>query len=105
MRPAAVNRMPVAQPGGSSAVVNAGSLARDPVTRTSGLSAATRRACDCLLAGIVIVVFVPLLLVVAVAIRIESPGPILFRQRRLGIDQRPFTLYKFRTVHSDVDRG
>jgi exopolysaccharide biosynthesis polyprenyl glycosylphosphotransferase len=41
----------------------------------------------------------PILALVAVAVRLDSPGPILFRQARLGLHGRPFTLLKFRTMH------
>jgi lipopolysaccharide/colanic/teichoic acid biosynthesis glycosyltransferase len=40
----------------------------------------------------------PLLGLLALLVKIESPGPVLFRQRRIGADGRPFTLYKFRTM-------
>ena len=40
----------------------------------------------------------PLLLVVAVLIRLDSPGPAIFRQRRAGLNGRPFVIYKFRTM-------
>jgi lipopolysaccharide/colanic/teichoic acid biosynthesis glycosyltransferase len=43
------------------------------------------------------------MLVIAAAVRLESPGPILFRQQRLGIGGRRFTLYKFRTMHAAAD--
>ena len=42
----------------------------------------------------------PLLLAVAVLIRLTTPGPALFRQTRLGRDRRPFVLYKFRTMYT-----
>jgi lipopolysaccharide/colanic/teichoic acid biosynthesis glycosyltransferase len=38
------------------------------------------------------------LLLVALGVRLDSPGPVLFRQRRVGLHRRPFTLYKFRTM-------
>src|SRR5690606_10094792 len=44
------------------------------------------------------VVLAPLLLAIAVVIRCTSRGPALFRQERLGVGGRPFTLYKFRTM-------
>lgn len=44
----------------------------------------------------------PVLLAIAVAIRIDSPGPVLFRQRRVGRNREPFTVNKFRTMHHGV---
>jgi lipopolysaccharide/colanic/teichoic acid biosynthesis glycosyltransferase len=43
--------------------------------------------------------------VVAVAVRLTSRGPVLFRQERLGKDRRPFTMFKFRTMRADAERG
>ena len=45
----------------------------------------------------------PALLVIGLAVRLESPGPILFRQRRLGIGGKPFTVFNFRTMHVLAD--
>lgn len=45
----------------------------------------------------------PLMAIIALAIRIESEGPILFRQRRVGKDKKLFTLYKFRSMRSEAD--
>ncbi len=45
----------------------------------------------------------PLLAAIALAIRVESPGPAIFRQRRLGLSRRPFTVLKFRTMRNGVD--
>ncbi|MFC0217778.1 exopolysaccharide biosynthesis polyprenyl glycosylphosphotransferase [Pseudochelatococcus lubricantis] len=51
-------------------------------------------------------VTLPLLLLAALLIRLESPGPVLFRQQRVGRNDRPFTLYKLRTMRVDpVDDG
>ena len=47
----------------------------------------------------------PVLAVVAVAVKVESRGPVLFRQERLGLGGRPFTLYKFRTMFSSAEQG
>jgi hypothetical protein len=45
-----------------------------------------------------LVLVAPLMAVVAVAIKLDSPGPVLFRQRRAGKNGRPFTMLKFRTM-------
>lgn len=45
----------------------------------------------------------PLLLLAAIAVAATSRGPVLFRQTRIGLDERPFTLLKFRTMHVDAD--
>lgn len=56
-------------------------------------------------AAALIVVLAPLLVAVAVAVRLDSPGPALFRQRRVGRDGKDFTMYKFRTMstHAESD--
>ncbi|NBQ64420.1 MAG: hypothetical protein EBT95_02535 [Verrucomicrobia bacterium] len=45
----------------------------------------------------------PVLLAIWIAIRLESPGPALFRQRRSGRHGDPFVMYKFRTMHTDAE--
>ncbi len=54
------------------------------------------------MAGTALVVLSPLLIAVALLVRLESPGPLLFRQPRVGKDGRLFTMYKFRTMRSDA---
>lgn len=61
------------------------------------------RALDVVLAAGLLVLALPLLAVAALAIALDSPGPVLFRQRRLGRDQRPFTMLKLRTMRADAD--
>jgi putative colanic acid biosysnthesis UDP-glucose lipid carrier transferase len=56
--------------------------------------------CDWLLSGIIIVAISPLLLLIALAIKVESSGPILFRQRRYGLNGKPFDCFKFRTMNA-----
>ena len=46
----------------------------------------------------------PVLVVVAIAVKFESRGPVFFRQQRLGLGGRPFTLYKFRTMFSSAEQ-
>lgn len=54
---------------------------------------------DRVIAGVLFFLFSPLLLLIALAIRLDSPGPILFRQVRYGFNNNPITVYKFRTMH------
>jgi len=68
--------------------------------RTLTAEAATRFR-DACLAGILVVASSPLLLLVGIAVAISSPGPILFRQERVGRHQRPFHMLKFRTMAVD----
>jgi lipopolysaccharide/colanic/teichoic acid biosynthesis glycosyltransferase len=63
------------------------------------------RILDIAAAVALIVVLMPLLLLVALAVRLDSPGPALFRQVRLGRDRRPFTMLKFRTMTVGGDDG
>jgi exopolysaccharide biosynthesis polyprenyl glycosylphosphotransferase len=62
-----------------------------------------KRAVDFLLALLALAVLSPLLLLVAILIRATSPGPVIFRQRRCGLNGRRFTLYKFRTMVLDAE--
>jgi putative colanic acid biosynthesis UDP-glucose lipid carrier transferase len=57
-----------------------------------------KRAFDILMSAGALFVFLPLLLMVAVLVRLESPGPALFRQRRTGLNGKIFTVFKFRTM-------
>jgi lipopolysaccharide/colanic/teichoic acid biosynthesis glycosyltransferase len=56
------------------------------------------RALDMVLSTVLLVVAAPLLALAALAIRLESPGPVVYRQRRVGKDGRPFELLKLRTM-------
>ncbi|HEV7963914.1 MAG TPA: sugar transferase [Actinoplanes sp.] len=60
----------------------------------------TKRLLDLALASLALVVLSPLLAVLWLVVRCTSPGPAVFRQQRLGRDERPFTLYKFRSMRT-----
>ncbi|WP_034805115.1 sugar transferase [Intrasporangium oryzae] len=62
-----------------------------------------RRACDVCVATLGLVVSAPLLGVAAIAIRRSSPGPVLFRQQRVGAGGQPFTILKLRTMTDGGD--
>jgi lipopolysaccharide/colanic/teichoic acid biosynthesis glycosyltransferase len=52
-----------------------------------------------------LILLAPLLLAIAVAVKLSSPGPVLFRQRRIGQHGVPFTFLKFRSMHVKNDPG
>ena len=64
---------------------------------------AVKRVIDVVLAGTALAAGWPFLAALAILIRIDSPGPVLFRQERAGRRMRPFTVYKFRTMRADAD--
>lgn len=57
-----------------------------------------KRTLDVMIASLALLIVSPLLLLVALLIRLDSPGPALFRQTRIGLHGRPFTIFKFRTM-------
>jgi lipopolysaccharide/colanic/teichoic acid biosynthesis glycosyltransferase len=77
------------------------------LTRTASrpgiVTSLARRVLDVSVAGTALLLLVPVLAVAALAVRLTSPGPVLFRQRRLGRHMRPFTVLKFRTMRADAD--
>jgi exopolysaccharide biosynthesis polyprenyl glycosylphosphotransferase len=94
-------------------VLDAASLARVPHGATcigpfvlvdlftdpqGGLDGAVKRATDVVMSGFLLLAFAPALALVALAIRLESPGPVLFRQWRFGLGNRPIFVLKFRTM-------
>jgi lipopolysaccharide/colanic/teichoic acid biosynthesis glycosyltransferase len=68
---------------------------------TSTVGAIAIRCLDLLGAIVLLVILSPLLLVVALMVRLDSPGPAIFRQRRIGQHLEPFTVDKFRTMKAD----
>ncbi|MCL4169143.1 UNVERIFIED_CONTAM: hypothetical protein GTU68_020006, partial [Idotea baltica] len=69
----------------------------------SGWSSLLKKAEDLVLSLIALVLLSPILLITAIAIKLDSPGPIFFKQSRLGFNNRPFAIYKFRSMyHHDI---
>jgi polysaccharide biosynthesis protein PslA len=65
-----------------------------------------KRATDIVLALLLLASFAPVMLLAALAVRLESPGPILFRQQRIGLGNRGFEMLKFRTMRDHApERG
>lgn len=62
-----------------------------------------KRVMDIVIAGLGIIILSPFLLAIAILIKLGSPGSVLFRQIRLGLNGRKFVLYKFRTMYEDAE--
>ena len=63
-----------------------------------------KRLADFILSLIAIIVLSPLLLILIIAIKIDSQGPIMFKQNRIGIHKRPFDILKYRTMRIDTPK-
>jgi lipopolysaccharide/colanic/teichoic acid biosynthesis glycosyltransferase len=61
-----------------------------------------KRLMDIVLASLVLIILSPFLPLMAICIKLDSPGPVLFRQKRLGKGGKPFTMYKFRTMQHNA---
>ncbi|HEX6632750.1 MAG TPA: undecaprenyl-phosphate glucose phosphotransferase, partial [Usitatibacter sp.] len=67
-------------------------------TPFSGMNGVVKRASDIVLASIILVLISPILAAIALGVKLSSPGPVLFRQRRYGLDGREIVVYKFRSM-------
>jgi polysaccharide biosynthesis protein PslA len=72
---------------------------RRPLTRAQAMR---KRFLDLSLGLMLLFLLLPVLVVVALAVKLDSPGPILFRQPRLGFNDRPFTVLKFRSMYANA---
>jgi lipopolysaccharide/colanic/teichoic acid biosynthesis glycosyltransferase len=68
-------------------------------------AAGERRLRDVLLSSALLVLTLPVCVVAACMIKIESPGPVVYRQTRVGLNGRPFLLLKFRSMRADAERN
>ena len=66
--------------------------------------AVVKRICDCVISAVLLVLLAPVFLVVAVLVKCTSPGAILFRQTRVGLNKRQFQIYKFRTMIANAEQ-
>jgi Undecaprenyl-phosphate glucose phosphotransferase len=72
----------------------------------SGWNQVSKRAEDLVLAPLIVLCAAPFLLLIALLIKLDSPGPVLFRQRRFGFNNNEFIVYKFRTMrHAPEEDG
>ena len=63
-----------------------------------------KRSLDVLVSGFLLLLLMPLLVLIAIAIRLDSPGPIVFAQTRAGVGGRPFRMFKFRTMVANAEQ-
>jgi exopolysaccharide biosynthesis polyprenyl glycosylphosphotransferase len=70
-----------------------------PERGNSVLGGIAKRAFDIVFSGLVIVALAPVFVLTAILIKKQSPGPVFFKQVRIGRDGQPFTMWKFRTMH------
>jgi Undecaprenyl-phosphate glucose phosphotransferase len=96
---------PIMDRFGNAHVVHTGTLSSLRLTRQplSAVEIAVKRAFDVVAAAAGIILTLPLLLLIAALIRLDSPGPVLFRQRRYGFNQQAFRIFKFRTMSTTDD--
>ena len=64
-----------------------------------------KRLIDVAVAVLMLLVLSPLYLYIALRVRLSSLGPILFRQQRIGLNGKPFTIYKFRSMYTDAEKN
>lgn len=73
-------------------------------SRLRGPAAVLKRAIDIIVSGVALVIASPFMLVIAILIKLTSPkGPVLFRQPRVGLHDKRFTVYKFRSMIPDAE--
>ena len=75
-----------------------------PITDDSQFDARVIRAADIVISLALLVAMAPLMLAVALIIRVQGSGPVLFKQRRIGLSGRSFLCFKFRTMLLDAER-
>ena len=71
---------------------------RLPADSMSGVGEAAKRVCDIVLSLIALVLLAPLFALVAIAIKLDSPGPVLYKQARHGFNKKRFRIFKFRSM-------
>jgi exopolysaccharide biosynthesis polyprenyl glycosylphosphotransferase len=68
------------------------------VPLSDSFNAALKRFLDVVGAAVCLVVFSPIMLITAIAVKVSSPGPVIFKQERVGLHNRTFNMYKFRSM-------
>ncbi len=69
-----------------------------------GIQRAIKRLLDIVISALGLILFLPFILIIALLIKLTSRGPVFYRQERMGLDGRPFTMVKFRTMICDAEK-
>ena len=69
-----------------------------------GLKVLVKRVIDVMVAAIGLLLFLPLFPFIALAVKLSSPGPVFYKQQRMGLDGKPFSIYKFRSMFVDAEQ-
>ncbi|MEC9483033.1 MAG: undecaprenyl-phosphate glucose phosphotransferase [Halomonas sp.] len=75
------------------------------VTPMSGMARVIKRLEDILIGGLISLLILPVCIAIAIAIRVTSPGPVLFKQYRTGVNGKRFKVYKFRSMRVHLEEG
>lgn len=83
-------------------------VVNDPLVNISSpgfspMTANMKRTADVVLSALALLLFSPLYLALAIAVKIDSPGPAFYRQQRIGYHKKPFYIYKFRSMYTDSE--
>src|SRR5438094_105037 len=99
------------KPRSKNSSQNGSAASRNPASPNSsrhksvaGLAGTVKRAADVILASAALVLLSPLLAIIALAVRAGDGRSVLYRQVRLGLNSRPFTIIKFRTMQEEAER-
>ena len=74
-----------------------------PLASMAGFSGFLKRAADIVVSLVAIVLLAPVMLLIAILVKLDTPGPVLFTSRRIGRNREPFMMLKFRTMVLDAD--
>ncbi len=72
---------------------------------TRGSLRRLKRALDVLISLLLLIPAAPVMLLTALIVRLESPGPVIYKQDRVGLFEKEFTVYKFRSMRADAERN
>ena len=70
-----------------------------------GWKLAAKRAMDVMVSGAILILISPLMLLIAILIKLESKGPVFYSQVRVGLDGKPFAMIKFRSMRTDAEKS